>query len=196
MKDRPYHHGDLRSTLLALAEETLRDRGPAELSLRELARDAGVSPAAPSRHFRSKQALLDALALAGFERLTGTLAGTLAAAGDTFAQRLDALTRTYVAFAVDNAALLELMFARKHDPTAPPELVEAPKRLLASATSLIEDGQRRGEIRTGPVDVLAVPLLAALQGLTTLALNGGFPAEQLERSLTETIDFTLRGYAP
>ncbi|MEU4693846.1 TetR/AcrR family transcriptional regulator [Actinoplanes sp. NPDC023714] len=195
MKDRPYHHGDLRATLLTLAEETLRDRGPGELSLRELARDAGVSPAAPSRHFKTKQALLDALALDGFERLTSAMT-TVLAGDESFAAQLDALTRTYVGFARENAALLELMFARKHDPDAPPELAAAPKRLMDVATRVIEDGQRRGEVRQGPVDVLAVPLIAALQGLTTLALNGGFSPEQMDRSLDETIGFTLRGFRP
>ncbi|BBH70125.1 TetR family transcriptional regulator [Actinoplanes sp. OR16] len=196
MKCRPYHHGDLRATLLTLAENTLRDRGPGELSLRELAREAGVSPAAPSRHFRTKQALLDALAVAGFERLTAAMTATLASTGSSFAEQLDALTRTYVGFALKNAALLELMFARKHDPDAPAELVEAPHRLMDVATQVIKDGQIRGEVRPGPVDVLAVPLIAALQGLTTLALNGGFSPAQIDQSLDETISFTLRGFKP
>lgn len=66
---RPYHHGDLRSALLAAAERTLRDKGTASLSLRELARDLGVSHAAPGRHFKDKQALLNALALVGYDRM-------------------------------------------------------------------------------------------------------------------------------
>jgi AcrR family transcriptional regulator len=196
MKTRSYHHGDLRATLLALAEDTLRDRGSGELSLRELAREAGVSPAAPSRHFRTKQALLDALAMEGFERLTAVVGGALAGAGDSFAQRLAALARTYVAFAVGNAALLELMFSRKHEPTAPAELLEATRRLMAMATDLIEDGQRRGEVRDGPVLLRAVPLAAVLQGVTDLALSGGFSEEHIEQGLDETIAFVLRGYAP
>ena len=66
---RPYHHGNLRPALLGAAERALA-RGR-ELSLRELAREIGVSHAAPRRHFADKQALLDALALDGFERLGG-----------------------------------------------------------------------------------------------------------------------------
>jgi AcrR family transcriptional regulator len=196
MKTRPYHHGDLRAALLVLAEDTLRDRGPGELSLRELAREAGVSPAAPSRHFRTKQALLDALAMAGFERLTSTMTGALDRAGDSFAQRLTALARTYVTFATGNAALLELMFSRKHEPTAPADLIAATRRLMALVTDLIEDGQRRGEVREGPVVLLGVPLAAVLQGMTDLALSGGFSDEQVEQGLDETIAFILRGYAP
>ncbi|BCY06336.1 TetR/AcrR family transcriptional regulator [Actinoplanes sp. L3-i22] len=196
MKTRPYHHGDLRAALLALAEDTLRDRGPAELSLRELAREAGVSPAAPSRHFKTKQALLDALAVEGFERLTGTMTGVLERAGASFAERLTALTRTYVSFATGNPALLELMFSRKHEPNPPAELITAMQGLMTMATDLIEDGQRRGEVREGPIVMAAVPLAAILQGMTDLALSGGFTGEQVDEGLTETIAFILRGYAP
>jgi len=69
MTDRPYHHGHLRDALLAEAERTLREQGVEQLSLRDLARQAGVSHAAPRRHFADRQALLDALAGAGFARL-------------------------------------------------------------------------------------------------------------------------------
>lgn len=195
MKTRSYHHGDLRAALLVLAEDTLRDRGSAELSLRELAREAGVSPAAPSRHFKTKQVLLDALAMEGFDRLTTVMTEALEQAGDSFAQRLTALARTYVTFAIGNAALLELMFSRKHEPTAPADLIAATRRLMALATDLIEDGQRRGEVREGPVLLRAVPLAAVLQGMTDLALSGGFSGEQIEQGLDETIAFVLRGYA-
>ncbi|MFD5763836.1 TetR/AcrR family transcriptional regulator, partial [Streptomyces sp. NPDC127044] len=118
MQTRPrrYHHGDLRAALLTRAEETLAEKGPGALSLRELARDLGVSHAAPSRHFKDKQALLDALALAGFERLLATLTASQDTAGESFADRLGALARTYVGFATANAELLDLMFAVKHDP--------------------------------------------------------------------------------
>src|ERR1700743_3241233 len=74
MADRPYHHGHLRDTLLAEAERTLREQGVEQLSLRDLARQLGVSHAAPRRHFADRQALLDALAGAGFARLAGEVA--------------------------------------------------------------------------------------------------------------------------
>ena len=81
-RHRPYHHGNLRAALLACAERTLREGGAGELSLRELARQVGVSHAAPRRHFADKQALLDALAEDGFERLGRELREAMDAAGD------------------------------------------------------------------------------------------------------------------
>ena len=75
MTARPYHHGNLRQALLDAAERTVRERGVEALSLRELAREVGVSHGAPRRHFPDRQALLDAhdeavvSAVAAFERL-------------------------------------------------------------------------------------------------------------------------------
>ncbi|MGW0710478.1 TetR/AcrR family transcriptional regulator [Streptomyces sp. NPDC002643] len=196
MKTRPYHHGDLRAALLTLAERTLREKGPGALSLRELAREAGVSPAAPSRHFKGKQALLDALALAGLGRLASELATALEQAGDSFADRLTAFARAYVGFATANAALLDLMYAVRPDPVTPRELVVAKQRLSAMAADVIRDGQRRGEVREGAVDRLAVPVSAALQGLVALAASGCIAADGIEQGVDDTIAAILRGYAP
>src|SRR6201990_2556887 len=103
---RPYHHGNLRATLLEAAEKTLAEGGVAALSLRELARQVGVSHAAPRRHFAHKQALLDALAEDGFERLGGELRAAMEAAGGGFGARLAALAPAYVPLATRHAASL------------------------------------------------------------------------------------------
>jgi hypothetical protein len=117
-------------------------------------------------------------------------------AGETFADRLTVLARTYLGFAAANGALLDLMYGRKHEPDASTELIAAMHRLKDLATDLIADGQRRGEVREGPLDLLSLPLFVALQGLTQLALSGGFPAAEIEAGIDETIVFILRGYAP
>src|SRR5882724_8394312 len=113
MAERPYHHGNLRTALLAAAEVTVRERGVQELSLRELAREVGVSHGAPRRHFPDRQALLDALAEAGFGRLGAELRSAADGAGEEFEARLQAIAVAYVRFATRDAALLELMFAGK-----------------------------------------------------------------------------------
>src|ERR1700676_5470597 len=113
MPERPYHHGNLRTALLAAAERTVRERGVPELSLRELAREVGVSHGAPRRHFPDRQALLDALAEAGFCRLGAELRTAVEGAGEGFETRLRATAAAYVRFAPLDAALLELMFASK-----------------------------------------------------------------------------------
>ena len=74
MTERAYHHGNLRSALLERAWDVVDADGADALSLRQLARDTGVSHGASARHFRDKQALLDALAIEGFTRLNASLA--------------------------------------------------------------------------------------------------------------------------
>src|ERR1700684_2875232 len=86
--ERPYHHGNLRTALLEQAGRTVRERGVEALSLRELARETGVSHGAPRRHFADRQALLDALADAGFKRLGGELRAAVDGAGEDFQARL------------------------------------------------------------------------------------------------------------
>ncbi|WP_436535958.1 TetR/AcrR family transcriptional regulator [Actinoplanes sp. HUAS TT8] len=109
---RPFHHGNLRAVLLEQAEVMLRESGADGLSLRELARQAGVSHGAPRSHFIDRQALLDALAEQGFDRMAEQVGAALRSPG-TIRDRIRLVGHAYVDFAVDNAALMELMFAAK-----------------------------------------------------------------------------------
>nr|WP_167382930.1 TetR/AcrR family transcriptional regulator [Streptomyces mangrovisoli] len=195
MPQRPYHHGDLRAALLEGAERTLRDRGVAALSLRELARETGVSHAAPGRHFKDKQALLDALTLAGYERL----AQTLAAADDPalpIEPRLTALARAYLGFAIENAELLELMFARKHDPEASARLTDAVDRSVGSFERLIADAQRRGEIVEGDVEQITLVAAASLHGLASFSASGMLTREEAYAGVAGHVHHLLCGLKP
>ncbi|XUL93623.1 TetR/AcrR family transcriptional regulator [Streptomyces galilaeus] len=195
-RPRPYHHGDLRAALLARAEETLREKGTAALSLRELARDLGVSHNAPSRHFRDKQALLDALALSGYERMTDVIRTSQADAGESSGKKLEAVVRAYVGFCMENAALLGLMYSIKHDPQASADLLEATGRWSELIDRVMLEGQRRGEVREGPLDSIGIPVFATLHGYADLAATGMLTPKAAERGLDEVIAFILRGCAP
>jgi AcrR family transcriptional regulator len=105
-KPERYHHGDLRHTLVVGAMRLLQSKSAAELSLRAVARLAGVSPNAPYRHFASKDALLAAVAEEGFRQLA---AATAAASGPP-RKRLSQMGVAYVRFATDNPRLYGLMF--------------------------------------------------------------------------------------
>jgi AcrR family transcriptional regulator len=197
MQTRPgrYHHGELRAALLTRAEETLREKGPGALSLRELARDLGVSHGAPSRHFKDKQALLDALALTGFERLGEAIAASQEGAGASFAERLGAIARAYVGFATANAELLDLMYSIKHDPEASQALRVAAQSWGEQTAELIIEGQRRGEVRQGPVERVGLPVFSTLHGYASLAVSGMLSGTT-EQDLDEVIAYILRGCAP
>lgn len=105
-----FHHGDLRQALLGAAGAQLRAVGPDRFSLRETAREVGVSPAAAYRHFADKGALLAELAGQGFSRLAAVMETAIAAAGEDPVARLRASGRAYVAFALQEPAVFSLMF--------------------------------------------------------------------------------------
>jgi AcrR family transcriptional regulator len=194
---RPYHHGNLRDALLRAGERALETGGAQDLSLRELAREVGVSHAAPRRHFADKQALLDALAHAGFEQLGEILATAITAAGPDFDARLLGLARAYVAYATEHPALVELMFASKHQAGAPPELTEAGERAFAPALAAVADGQAAGAVVPGDPERVAIVAFAAIQGLVAFANNGMLDGgEPLEGLLEEAVQRLVQGLRP
>ncbi|MFI7671249.1 TetR/AcrR family transcriptional regulator [Nocardia sp. NPDC049526] len=194
VRSRSYHHGDLRAELLQRAESTLRESGVDGLSLRQLARDLGVSHAAPSRHFRDKQALLDALALVGFDRLAAVYSQVDPTG--SLSERLHAVARAYLNFAIDNPALLALMFARKHSPTSGAEMAAAVGRAFTVPLALVAEGQARGEVVAGDPMRVGIAAIAALQGLATFAGSGFIEAEHVDAALAETITQLTYGLRP
>ncbi|MGW0994991.1 TetR/AcrR family transcriptional regulator [Streptomyces sp. NPDC002523] len=193
---RPYHHGDLRAALLKSAERTLREKGAGALSLRELARDIGVSHAAPGRHFKDKQALLDALALDGYERLNQGLAAAAALTDPTFEERMTALARAYLGFAVENPELLELMFARKHDPDSSAQLTAAVDQSLTGLTRMFTEAQERGEIIEGDPERIAMVATSSLHGLAALITSCALDASEALAGLDEHVHLILHGLKP
>lgn len=192
----PYHHGNLREELLDRAQELVRSRGVAELSLREVARDAGVSHAAPRRHFPDRQALLDGLALRGFERLREELGDAALAKGrGGYEGRLKRIGLAYVTFAVRDAALLELMFAsKKLDPDGP--LHEAADAAFAVIMELIAEGQANGDLVAGDTQDVVTVLFPMLHGLASLAGSGMLDAATLDDTVRAAIDGVLAGLRP
>ncbi|MDB5475729.1 MAG: transcriptional regulator, TetR family [Phenylobacterium sp.] len=116
---RPYHHGDLRRALVDAARRILEAEGPTALSLRAVAREAGVSPAAPYHHFKDKAELLDAVASEGWQMLDAAMAKAKAQAETR--NKLNALGIAYVCFARDNPALYRVMYDAARDKEALPE---------------------------------------------------------------------------
>src|SRR5262252_10592455 len=109
IRERPYHHGDLRRAVVSAALEILSETQSVEFSLRELARRAGVSHNAPYKHFADKRELLAAVSAAGFEMLTKRMASEKARLSDP-REQLFATLRAYIDHGVDNPALYSLMF--------------------------------------------------------------------------------------
>ena len=196
MTDRPYHHGHLRDTLLAEAGRTLREQGVEQLSLRDLARQAGVSHAAPRRHFADRQALLDALAAGGFTRLADEVAAAVADAGPDFRARLRATGAAYVRFATGDPALMELMFTAK-SAGAGGELAVASGRLFTSVGELIREGQRTGQLPAGDPERLRLLFMATARGIAGIVTPGQPGAGQADALIDDVVAlFTGAAYQP
>jgi AcrR family transcriptional regulator len=191
-----YHHGDLRSALLARAESKLSREGAHVLSLRELARDVGVSHGAPREHFRNKQALLDALAETGFQRLGLELEAAMAGNQGSFTQRLTVFAQAYVRFASRQPALLELMFASLHRPGADRSLREANDRAFAAPIALITSARANGEIVADDPERVEMAVLATIQGLAWLANSAIIGDRPIDTVVAETIETLTRGLKP
>jgi AcrR family transcriptional regulator len=196
MADRPYHHGNLRAALLEGAERALARGGVQELSLREVAREIGVSHAAPRRHFAGKQALLDALAEDGFERLGRNLGAAIEAAGPDVDARLRAFAGAYVRFAVEHAALLDLMYAGKHRPGAAPGLREAADRAFQAPLALIEEGQAAGAVVADDPERVGIVVFAAIHGLAALVNSGIVDEAALDEMVAALVERLVLGLRP
>ena len=192
MTDRPYHHGRLRATLLAEAERTLRERGIEQLSLRDLARQAGVSHGAPRRHFPDRQALLDALAEAGWARLGEEVSAAIDNAGGDYEARLQALGTAYIRFATRDAALMELMFAAKSAGQSA-ALPAASERLFIAVGDLIHEGQHAGRLPPGDPERLRLLLMATSVGIGALVTSGTVETAQVDELIADAVSLFTRG---
>ncbi|MFJ8634189.1 TetR/AcrR family transcriptional regulator [Streptomyces sp. NPDC093568] len=160
---RPYHHGDLRRAILTAALDAIATDGPSALSLRDLARRAGVSHAAPAHHFRDRTGLLTAIAAEGF----GLLATALIEATDL----KDAGVR-YVRFAREHPAHFQVMFA--------PELLRTDDLELTTARALAAD-TLRGAVSAMHPEELGID--ARLAGVAAWSLAHGFATLLLSHNL-------------
>jgi AcrR family transcriptional regulator len=190
---RPYHHGNLRAVLLDAAERSIEEHGAEQLSLRGLARTAGVSHAAPRSHFPDRQALLDALAERGFTRLAADMRDACGASGPAFDARLRAAATAYVAFAVRSPALLDLMNAAKPGGTAGPEAPAA--AAMTVVRGLIGDAITSGALAPRDPDRYAFLLFAWVRGIAALVTGGTIGPGTADDLIADSVTAFIRGYA-
>ncbi|MDE2435847.1 MAG: TetR/AcrR family transcriptional regulator [Sphingomonadales bacterium] len=166
---RGYHHGDLRSALIDAGMNALESAPLEDISLRQIAREVGVSATAVYRHFPDKRALLAAVAHEGFERLG---AAQFAAAEATApAMRFAASGRAYVRFALANPALFRLIFTYGEQFTDDNRDNLAARLLRAQTTE-----QRHGD--PDEAERLSLQAWALVHGLAMLMLDGRVTADE------------------
>lgn len=191
LSERRYHHGDLRNALIEAGLAALERSDTANLSLRAIAREVGVSANAAYRHFADKDALLSALAAEGFRRFSARQAEAAIAHADPVAART-ASGRAYIRFAQDHPALFRLMFSHFLIDSANPELQQT---ALGAFQALIASSAK--EAGTAPDDeralLTAVARWSLVHGLSHLILDGQLApfAGQVEQLVDGVLNLTL-----
>jgi AcrR family transcriptional regulator len=160
-----YHHGDLRAACLRAAIELLEENGSAGLSLRAVARRAGVSPTAPYRHYADRDALVSSVAAEGYRELAITLAA--AHPSPSTPDDLAAVAAAYVRFALDHPAMFRAMFAEPCDPRSE-ERVAATAAITEYVTTLV----RHAFPAVDDPAALSTAVWALVHGLAFLHLDG------------------------
>lgn len=177
---RRYHHGDLRAALIGAGLEELQTKAPEEVSLREIARKAGVSATAVYRHFPDKAALLGALCLIGGEKMSAAFREAMSGASNP-KEAFEAMGRAYVRFALANPSLFRMLMTHKLEEGTPwnARLDALDRALSGLLPEKASDEQRR---------VRQLQAWALVHGLAMLMLDGQVPADEA------LIDQAVRAY--
>jgi AcrR family transcriptional regulator len=172
MERSTYHHGRLPEALLKAAAKLIAEDGVAHLSLREVARRAGVSHAAPAHHFTDKAGLLTALAAQGYQLFTDALSKSRDAAGEHPLHRLSATGQAYVLFAAKHRAHFEIMFQPELLHADDPGLRAARDAAYAVLGDAIAAAQAAGFLSESDAEIAAVGSWSRAHGLAELWLSG------------------------
>ncbi|WP_437571721.1 WHG domain-containing protein [Sorangium sp. So ce542] len=193
---RGYHHGDLKRALVDEGLALLEEAGIEAVRVREAARRVGVSPAAPFRHFPSREDFLRAVALAGMERFEVVSAAEIASA-PTPLLRFRALGLASVRFALEHPALFELLNgpAFRADPEGARALHAAQDEARSRLQAMLDEARARGELRPTDPIVTEVAGRAMAYGLARMFLDGHLPREGAMELTAAVLDVLGEGLA-
>ena len=166
-----YHHGDLKRALTEAALGLVKEKGPKGFTLREVARRAGVSAAAPYRHFSDKAQLLAAVATQGFIQLHEALSAATTETADLTRQVLD-MGRAYARWAVTHPDYYQVMFGAELDKSDKPELLTAGARAFDDLLDAIVQCQQANLLPAGDPREIAGPTWSLLHGIALLTIGG------------------------
>jgi AcrR family transcriptional regulator len=186
---RGYHHGNLREALIEAALELIGAKGPAGFTIAEAARLAGVSPAAPYRHFRDADALLAEVAVRGFDRFAERLAKAWNAGRPEVVRAFEDLGRAYLAFARDEPAYYAAMFDSRLATEAYPGLQAAGDRafaVLREAADHVAATVPRG--RRPPSLMMALHIWAMAHGIASLFVREGPSRRKLPMAAEDLLE--------
>ena len=188
-----YHHGDLKNALIWAGIEILSKEGMQALSLRNVAKKAGVSHAAPYAHFADKQALIAAIATEGYKKLYQRLVAVQGNQNDPLA-RLIEIAQAYVQFAIDEPDHFKITFSGVVEAEKDhPEYVEQSKRCFALVVAAVADCQKKEVLPRSDSQLVTVSLWACIHGFVQLVLANQLPSTLIAQySVMELFNFHLK----
>jgi AcrR family transcriptional regulator len=204
MSDDARAASDVAKALLREARAELVEHGVSGVSLRAVARRAGVSHAAPKHHFGDRAGLLTAVAVDGFERLTRELRRADAGSDTDAVDRLAALGRAYLDFGIANPAMFELMFRPDQVHGDSPTLVAARSESFAVLASAVDSAIDSDSGQDGrPTEAVSLISWALVHGLVVLihggalqTITGSDAPANIAYALTEAFSTMLRANSP
>ena len=194
MAETPYHHGDLKNALINAGVQILASEGLGGLSLRKVAKQAGVSHAAPYSHFADKQALIAAISTEGFKQLYVQIEGIFEAYRDDPKKLLIETAWAYVQFALNEPDRFKLMFSSVLEKEKDyPDFVEFSQKNFRQVVEIVEICQQAEVLKQGASDLVALSLWGTVHGFTALLLEGQISHAVLEKvALKDILIFILQ----
>jgi AcrR family transcriptional regulator len=197
MAESNYHHGDLKNALIAAGVEILAHEGIGSLSLRSVARRAGVSHSAPYAHFADKQALIAAISTEGFRRLYAQLEAAIQAEASNPARQLTACGKAYLRFATNEHDIFKIMFSGMLEQEKEfSDFVGISQATFNLLVNMVKACQEAGVLRPAPADLMAITIWSQVHGLVSLGLEKQISHKQLDQyHLEEILIFTLNQFS-
>jgi AcrR family transcriptional regulator len=171
----PYHHGELREALIAATRRLVEERGAENFTLADACRLAGVTTAAPYRHFRGKQEILEEIASRGFEELGRRSMARLAEKGEGTLAGIVAMGQAYVAFAVEETAVFRLMFGQQPSLKKAEHVLDTGQACFANVIEQVALYCRRNKVR-GDAQEIALKLWTFVHGAASLLIDQDYEA--------------------
>ena len=190
----PYHHGDLKNALIKAGTEILASEGLGGLSLRKVAKQAGVSHAAPYSHFKDKQALIAAISTEGFKQLHSQIESVKEAHQTDPETLLIETAWAYVQFALNAPDRFKLMFSSALEKEKEyPDFVEISQKNFRQVVEIVEICQGAEILEGGDSDFIALSLWGTVHGFISLLLEGQISHTVLEKApLKDILVFIIR----
>ena len=170
-----YHHGELREALIRATRQLVEQRGAENFTLADACRVAGVTTAAPYRHFRGKQEILEEIASRGFAELGNRTTAILAEKGEGTLQGIVAMGQAYVAFAVEETAVFRLMFGQQPSLKKAQHVLGAAHACFSKLIDQVALYCRRNKVR-GDAQQIALRLWTFVHGAASLLIDGDYDA--------------------